>query len=118
MRSILGFSIAAILQPDIFIIDEALSTGDLSFRQRATERIQDMMDRAKAVVIVTHSMNFVETVCTRGIWIEQGRIRYDGSAEKAVEKYREASGVKKKRRRKDRKSTRLNSSHVAISYAV
>src|SRR5690625_2899111 len=103
MRSRLGFSIAAILQPDIFIIDEALSTGDLSFRQRATERIQDMMDRAKAVVIVTHSMNFVETVCTRGIWIEQGRIRYDGPAEKAVEKYREASGVKKKRRRKRKK---------------
>lgn len=100
MRSRLGFSIAAILQPDIFIIDEALSTGDLAFRQKATERIQEMMDRAKAVVIVTHSMNFVETVCTRGIWIEKGKIRYDGPAEEAVKRYREASGVKKQRRRK------------------
>src|SRR5690625_4423970 len=73
MKSRLGFSIAAILKPDIFIIDEALSTGDLAFRQKATERIQDMMDRAKAVIIVTHSMSFVKKVCTRALWIEQGK---------------------------------------------
>lgn len=104
MKSRLGFSIAAILQPDIFIIDEALSTGDLAFRQRATERIQEMMDRAKAVIIVTHSMNFVEKVCTRAIWLEQGRIRFDGDAEEAVRKYREATGTKKKKRRRRKAS--------------
>lgn len=105
MRSRLGFSIAAVLQPDIFIIDEALSTGDLAFRQKATERIQQMMERAKAVIIVTHSMRFVEMVCTRAIWIEKGRIIFDGPAEEAVEKYRAASGVKKKTKRK-KKSTK------------
>jgi len=99
MRARLGFSIAAILKPDIFIIDEALSTGDLAFRQKATERIQEMMERAKAVVIVSHSMNFVEQVCTRAIWIEKGKIRFDGDAEEGVEKYRKAMGVKKKTKR-------------------
>ena len=99
MRSRLGFSIAAVLRPDIFIIDEALSTGDLAFRQRATERIQEMMDRAKAVVIVTHSMQFVEQVCTRAIWIEKGKIRFDGDAEEAVKLYREEMGVSKKTKR-------------------
>lgn len=103
MRSRLGFSIAAILRPDIFIIDEALSTGDLAFRQKATERIQEMMDRAKAVVIVTHSMRFVEQVCTRAIWIDKGKIRADGKAEEIVEQYREVMGVTKKRRRRRRK---------------
>ncbi len=103
MRSRLGFSIAATLKPDIFIIDEALSTGDLEFRQRATERIQTMMERAKAVIIVTHSMSFVEQVCTRGIWLEQGQVRFDGPAEEAVAKYREASGVKKKKKKALRK---------------
>ncbi|HLS67173.1 MAG TPA: ATP-binding cassette domain-containing protein [Pseudogracilibacillus sp.] len=103
MRSRLGFSIAAILRPDIFIIDEALSTGDLSFRQRATERIQEMMERAKAVIIVTHSMNFVEQVCTRAIWIDRGKIRADGDAEEIVAQYREVMGNGKKRRRKRRK---------------
>lgn len=96
MRARLGFSIAAILKPDIFIIDEALSTGDLAFRQKATERIQDMMERAKAVVIVTHSMQFVEQVCTRAIWIEKGRIRFDGDAEEAVAEYRKVMGINKK----------------------
>ncbi|MEC5425935.1 ATP-binding cassette domain-containing protein [Virgibacillus sp. C22-A2] len=96
MKARLGFSIAAILKPDIFIIDEALSTGDITFKQKASERIQDMMERAKAVIIVTHSMTFVEQVCTRAIWMEQGQIRFDGDAEEAVAKYRESQGVKKK----------------------
>ncbi|WP_373893907.1 ABC transporter ATP-binding protein [Virgibacillus natechei] len=96
MKSRLGFSVAAILKPDIFIIDEALSTGDMAFKQKASERIQDMMERAKAVIIVTHSMSFVEQICTRAIWMEQGQVRYDGSAQEAVDKYREAQGVAKK----------------------
>lgn len=106
MRSRLGFSIAAILRPDIFIIDEALSTGDLEFRQKATERIQDMMERAKAVIIVTHSMSFVEKVCTRAIWLEKGQIRHDGSAEETVALYRKAAGVKKRKRKSLRKSSK------------
>lgn len=100
MRSRLGFSIAAILKPDIFIIDEALSTGDLSFRQKATERIQEMMERAKAVVIVSHSMSFVEKVCTRAIWIERGEILLDGKAEDVVAKYREAMGDNNKKNKR------------------
>ena len=91
MKSRLGFSIAAMLKPDIFIIDEALSTGDLSFRQKATERIQDMMELSKAVIIVTHSMNFVEKVCTRAIWLENGEIRYDGDTSTAIKKYQQAN---------------------------
>ncbi|HLR69831.1 MAG TPA: ATP-binding cassette domain-containing protein, partial [Pseudogracilibacillus sp.] len=114
MRARLGFSIAAVLQPDVFIIDEALSTGDLSFRQRATERIQEMIDYAKAVVIVSHSMNFVENVCTRAIWIEQGKIVFDGDAQTAVAKYREAMGAPKKKKRvvkKKRKVVKKNTTN-------
>lgn len=97
MKSRLGFSIAAVLKPDIFIIDEALSTGDVAFQQKASERIQDMMEKAKAVIIVSHSMGFVEKVCTRAIWMEQGQIIDDGPAEEIVAKYREAmTGTPKK----------------------
>lgn len=96
MRSRLGFSIAAILNPDIFIIDEALSTGDLAFRQKASERIQDMMELAKAVIIVSHSMNFIEKICTRAIWMENGQVVFDGDAEEAVARYRESTGTSKK----------------------
>lgn len=99
MKSRLGFSIAAILKPDIFIVDEALSTGDMAFQQKASERIQDMMDYAKCVIIVSHSMNFVKKVCTRAIWMEQGQVVFDGGAEEAVDKYMEAQGLKKKQNR-------------------
>lgn len=99
MRARLGFSIAAILQPDVFIIDEALSTGDLEFRQKATERIQEMMEKAKAVVIVSHSMHFVERVCTRAIWIDEGKMRADGDAEEIVAEYRVAMGMKQPKRK-------------------
>lgn len=95
MKSRLGFSIAATLRPDIFIIDEALSTGDIAFQQKASEKIQEMMESAKAVIIVSHSMSFVERVCTRAIWIEKGQIRYDGDPAEAVEQYKAESKAKK-----------------------
>src|SRR5690625_1154285 len=114
MRSRLGFSIAAILRPDIFIIDEALSTGDLAFRQKATERIQEMMERAKAVVIVTHSMQFVEQVCTRAIWIEKGKIRFDGGAEEAVAEYRKAMGVDPTKRKTKARKARPKRRHANV----
>ncbi|UOE93827.1 ATP-binding cassette domain-containing protein [Alkalihalobacillus sp. LMS39] len=103
MRARLGFSIAATLQPDIFIIDEALSTGDMAFKQKASEKIQDMMERAKAVIIVTHSMKFVEQVCTRALWIDKGQVLFDGDPEEAVKLYREKVGVTTKKKPKARK---------------
>ncbi|AQS57114.1 ABC transporter ATP-binding protein [Novibacillus thermophilus] len=98
MRSRLGFSIAATLQPDIFIIDEALSTGDMAFQQKASEKMQEMIGQAKAVIIVSHSMRFVEKVCTRVIWIDQGKIRFDGEPKEAVTQYKKLTNIEKKKR--------------------
>ncbi|MTI95325.1 MAG: ABC transporter ATP-binding protein [Firmicutes bacterium] len=89
MVSRLGFSIAAMLEPDIFIIDEALSAGDMSFYERASERIQEMVKSAKAVVIVTHSMKFVQNVCTRAVWMKQGNIIQEGNPGEIIEMYRQ-----------------------------
>ncbi|MGN8646373.1 ABC transporter ATP-binding protein [Gracilibacillus sp. HCP3S3_G5_1] len=100
MRARLGFSIAATLQPDIFILDEALSTGDMAFKQKASEKIQDMMEQAKAVVIVSHSMSMVEKVCTRAIWIDKGRIKFDGDSKEAVKLYRKEVREKKQKNKK------------------
>ena len=97
MKSRLGFSIAATLRPDIFIIDEALSTGDISFQQKASEKIQEMMESAKAVIVVSHSMRFVENVCTRAIWMDRGKIRFDGDAEEGVKLYKKHVKEKKNR---------------------
>ena len=88
MRSRLGFSIAAMLDPDILIIDEALNAGDSAFHETATAKIQELMTRAKGVIVVTHNLAFVETVCTRALWLENGALRFDGVPTEAVSAYR------------------------------
>ncbi|WP_010276894.1 ABC transporter ATP-binding protein [Paenibacillus senegalensis] len=94
MRSRLGFSISAYLQPDIFIIDEALSTGDLSFNQKASNKMQEMIETAKAVLIVSHSMGFVQKVCTRAVWLEKGTIVASGLPSEVVKEYKDKLGKK------------------------
>jgi teichoic acid transport system ATP-binding protein len=88
MKSRLGFSIAAMLEPDILIVDEALSAGDMEFSRKASLKIQEMIDNAKAVILVTHSMGFVEKVCTRAIWLKKGEIQFDGEPREAIERYK------------------------------
>ena len=88
MKARLGFSIAAAIQPELLIIDESLSPGDASFKKKARLAIKEMISNAEAVMIVTHSLKFVRKTCTRVIWLDQGKIRFDGSPKKAVKKYR------------------------------
>ncbi len=88
MRARLAFSIGAMLEPDVLIIDEALNAGDSAFHQRATAKIRELMTRAKAVVLATHNLAFVETVCTRAIWLEGGTVRREGEPADVVSAYR------------------------------
>lgn len=90
MRSRLGFSIAALIRPDVFIIDEALSVGDASFYEKASTKIQELIGMAKAVIVVTHNLDFVQKVCTRSLWIGDGVIKYDGNSKEAVAHYRKS----------------------------
>jgi teichoic acid transport system ATP-binding protein len=94
MRSRLGFSIASMIEPDVFIIDEALSVGDINFYEKASARMQEMILNSKAVIVVTHSMEFVEKVCTRAIWINKGELIYDGDPKETVVKYMEEQRVR------------------------
>lgn len=95
MKSRLGFSIASMLEPDIFIIDEALAVGDASFYEKASEKMQEMIAASKAVIVVTHSMRFVEKVCTRALWLDKGEVMYDGDPKDAVMRYREYTKKRK-----------------------
>ena len=90
MISRLGFSVAAMIKPDVFIIDEALSVGDASFYEKASYKIQEMIGKAKAVIVVTHNMGFVEKVCTRALWLEKGKITFDGDPKEVVTRYRQS----------------------------
>ncbi|WP_243131604.1 ABC transporter ATP-binding protein [Desulfallas thermosapovorans] len=111
MRSKLGFSIATMVEPDVFIIDEALSAGDLSFYEKASGRIQEMISASRAVMVVTHSMGFVEKVCTRAIWLEKGQVKFDGDAKEAVKRYREnAKKLKKQEKQVKNRQWKSNNS--------
>ena len=92
MRSRLAFSIAAAVKPDIFLVDEVLSVGDATFYERASVKIQEIITQAKVVLVVTHSLNFVEKVCTRAIWLDKGMIQFDGDPREAIRQYRHSLG--------------------------
>jgi teichoic acid transport system ATP-binding protein len=91
----LGFSIATMIQPEIFIIDEALSAGDVTFYEKATGRIQQMISSSKAVIVVTHSVRFVEQVCTRAIWLHKGSIKADGDPKEILQQYADFNQAQK-----------------------
>jgi ABC-type polysaccharide/polyol phosphate transport system ATPase subunit len=87
MRSRLAFSIATAIRPDILILDEVLTTGDSSFRDKAMERIKNLHALTKSAVIVSHNSNQVKELCHRVVWLEKGRIIMQGQAIEVVEAY-------------------------------
>jgi teichoic acid transport system ATP-binding protein len=89
MRARLGFSIATAIRPDILLLDEVLGTGDQLFRARSQARIRELVDRAKAIVLVTHDLSFVTEFCNRAMLLEKGQIVHEGVPSETVEIYRE-----------------------------
>jgi ABC-2 type transport system ATP-binding protein/lipopolysaccharide transport system ATP-binding protein len=88
MAARLGFAVATAWQPDILLIDEVLAVGDEAFQRKCNTRMQAFRDAGTTTLMVTHNMNLVESICSRAAWLERGRIRSIGSAQKVVEDYR------------------------------
>lgn len=91
MLSKLGFSIATIVNPDILILDEVLGVGDINFRKKSKDKIQSLMDSNTTVLLVSHSINDVRSICDKAIWIEKGKIREIGEVNDICDKYEEAA---------------------------
>jgi len=85
MRARLGFAIATAVDPDILLLDEVVSTGDEVFRAKSKVRVHEIVSAAKAVVLVTHDMNWILEFCTRAILLEHGNIVAQGEPEQIVE---------------------------------
>jgi ABC-type polysaccharide/polyol phosphate transport system ATPase subunit len=88
MRARLGFAIATSVDPDILLLDEVLATGDANFREKSKARVLDIVKAAKAVVLVTHDMNWVTEYCNRAILLEKGRVILEGEPAEVVEVHR------------------------------
>lgn len=87
MKGRLGFSIATAIDPEILIMDEALSAGDPAFRAKAKERLKSFIERAQALIFVSHSESFVRQTATRVIWMDQGVVRQDGPTVEVMAEY-------------------------------
>jgi len=83
----LAFSIAVQVDPDILIVDEALSVGDQRFQKKSIDRICEFRKRGKTILFCSHSMYHVIHLCEKAIWLEQGRLKMFGEAKKVVQAY-------------------------------
>jgi teichoic acid transport system ATP-binding protein len=90
MRARLHFAIATSVVPRILLIDEALAVGDRHFREKSSERIDELLRGAGVLLLVSHSMAEIRERCVRGIWLEQGVIRHDGPIDDAIADYERA----------------------------
>ena len=90
MYSKLAFSITAILETDIMLIDEVFSVGDIRFREKSYNKMKELIDDAqRTVIIVSHSSNSLTDLCDRVIWLHDGKIKEVGESEKVVKNYEE-----------------------------
>lgn len=87
MQLRLGFAIASHLEPDIFVVDEALSVGDASFQERCVERMGKLIESGTTVLFVSHNLAAVESVCDRGILIDHGRAITEGPVKEVLSRY-------------------------------
>lgn len=91
MAARLQFGIASAVRPDILLVDEALATGDAEFSRRSEQRIQEIVDSAGTVFIVSHSPEAIARMTRRTIWIDAGRIQFDGATDEALDAYARAT---------------------------
>ena len=83
----LAFAVATSVEPDILVIDEALSVGDGAFSRKSFERIMKLKDAGKTILFCSHSMYQVEALCSRVLWIEAGAVRMQGPAAEVTSAY-------------------------------
>ena len=96
MHSRLAFAITAILDTEILLIDEIFSVGDARFKKKSNKKMKQLiMDRDRTVIMISHSIETLRSMCDRIIWLHQGEIKMTGKPDEVLDKYNEfmVSGV-------------------------
>lgn len=83
----LAFAIAAQLQPNIMLVDEVLSIGDLAFKEKCVSKLQEMRAGGCTILLVSHDMSIIRSLCPRTILFDQGKILKDGATEEILDYY-------------------------------
>ena len=83
----LAFAVSTMIRPDILIMDEWLSVGDESFKDKAENRMTDLVNNAQLLIIASHSKDLLYKTCNRIIWLEHGKIKMDGKPYDVLPEY-------------------------------
>jgi ABC-type polysaccharide/polyol phosphate transport system ATPase subunit len=97
MQARLGFAVAVHLDPQIVLVDEALAVGDEAFQQKCNERMLELRRKGITMLYVSHSLEAIEQVCKRAIWLHKGKVRMDDTAHRVASAYHRASLRRQKR---------------------
>jgi len=89
MYARLGFSVATAHEPDILIIDEILGVGDESFQQKCAERISQFRQNGTSVLVVSHNMTTIQSMCQRAAWLDHGKLMVMGDPAQVIQAYHE-----------------------------
>ncbi|MGD8682660.1 MAG: ATP-binding cassette domain-containing protein [Chloroflexota bacterium] len=100
MRARVGFSIATAVDPDILLLDEVLQTGDNKFKNKSRRRIAEVLQTAKAVVMVTHDMSWITAFCNRAVLMDKGQIVADGDPEEIADLHEQDAAKRARQKRK------------------
>lgn len=90
----LAFSVASSMNPEVLLIDEALSAGDMNFQIKAKQRVRDLIRTARLMVLISHDMNAIRELCTTAAWMEQGQVKMTGTCDEVIDAYQVAMARK------------------------
>jgi len=110
----LAFSVAANLEPDILLADEVLAVGDLAFQERCMQRVSELKNEGRTVLFVSHDMLAIRRMCSRSLWLHQGRLRMIGDTDEVVSAYEEFMFIGEKGERNQVRGILAENREVAI----
>ena len=90
MTAKLAFSIATVVNPEILIVDEILSVGDMRFQEKSKKKMMSMINGGTTVLYVSHSIKSIKDICTKAVWIEHGEVQMIGDVNKVCDAYKKS----------------------------
>jgi ABC-type polysaccharide/polyol phosphate transport system ATPase subunit len=87
MYSRVAFAVAVNMTPDILLLDEALSAGDAAFKEKSFNRMRQLCDEARTILIVSHALSSINELCNHAIWMHKGKMLASGKPEEITEQY-------------------------------
>ena len=105
----LAFSVAAHLEPEILLVDEVLSVGDMNFRKKSMGKMSEVAHSGRTVVLVSHNLGVVKNLCTNGLYLDRGKIKALGNIQNVVESYQNSFNSEK------RLKHTIQSEHISVT---